>query len=85
MTTIKLDRYGATLTLQHTTVDNYVGVLVMPTDPFQNFALEVVTSPQGVVIHEATFPPDHIASADDLTPYLIGMTNTARRQFRMVS
>lgn len=78
MTTINYDRDNQMLTLTHTTEDGYHGILVVPTDPFSRFAMEVVTAPSGYSVHEAHVPiPETID--------VVGMVLSARQNFRRVS
>lgn len=79
-----LDIHAQHLIMRHTTEDGYVGTLVVPTDPFSHHAYEHVNSPHGVEIHALSFPRSTLGQGD-LLPYLIGMTNSARRGYRRVS
>jgi len=82
-TEIILDTQAQQLILRHTTNNDYVGTVVIPTDPFSKTAYEVVMSPTGVEIHSADFPAASLG-ARDLEPYLVGMTHSARQLFRRV-
>ena len=83
---VYLDRQGQTLTMTHVTEDNDQGTLVLPTDPFQTYALETVRSPLGHIIHEETFLATNLGGADsNVGAYVVAMTNSARRKFRRAS
>lgn len=85
-TEIKLGRLTQQLLLTHTTQDGYKGYLVIPTDPFSNWAHEEVISPRGELVHEGHFQVDNLGDSDtDLEPYLVSMTESARRRYRRVS
>jgi hypothetical protein len=82
----RLDRPNQNLTLVCITEDGYQGILILPTDPFSKWAHELVTSPTGEEIHTATFEIQNLGDSEaDLGPYIVGMTNSARRGFRRVS
>lgn len=80
MVRVKLDSRRLTLTLTHVTDEDYRGVIILPTDPANPYALEEVHSPRGTVIHSTEFFVSTLENHTDLTPYLIGMTRSAQRK-----
>lgn len=79
-TRIKLNHNHQTLTLTHITPEGYRGVLTLPTDPSNPYALEEVHGPSEDLLYRTEFFFTHLENHTDLTPYLIGMTRSAQRK-----
>ena len=83
MITINLDRRSRTLTLRHTTPENFAGILVVPTDVYAQEAYEAVIAPDGKTIHEETFfasSLEYDGTARNLQSYLVALVNSQRRK-----